>query len=67
MAEREGFERPIQPNENGVSEGVLTQDLTHVPALCPELCEIAENWDSLPEHIRLSVLALVRTVKGGGA
>ena len=67
MAERGGFECPIQPNKNGPSVDVGTHLGTHAPTLCPELREIADNWDALPEHIRLSVLALVRTVKGGGA
>ena len=67
MAERGGFERPIQPNENGPSVDAGTLIGTHAATLCPELREITDSWDKLPEHIRLSVLALVRTVKGGGA
>lgn len=67
MAERGGFETPIKPNKNGPPDGVLTQDLTHALELHPELLEIVTAWDRLPEHIRLSVLALVRTSKGGVA
>jgi len=62
-----GLEPPRKPNESGPSGGVLTQDLTHAANPRPELREIASAWDTLPEHIRLSVLALVRASKGGAA
>ena len=67
MAERGGFGPPQKPNKNGPPVDAGTQLGTHVPTLPPELREIAENWEALPEHIRLSVLALVRTSKGGVA
>ena len=62
-----GLEPPSKPNKTGVENDTGTQIGTHAPVLCPELREIADSWENLPEHIRLSVLALVRTVKGGGA
>jgi hypothetical protein len=65
MAERGGFGPPTIYNKDRVSAGVLTQDLTHAPVLPPEVCEIRDAWKALPEHIRLSILALVRSVKGG--
>ena len=67
MAERGGFGCPTQPNKNGPPVDVGTLLGTLAPTLCPELREIADSWDKLPEHIRLSVLALVRTSKGGAA
>lgn len=67
MAERGGFGCPIQPNKNGPPVDTGTQLGTHDPALPPELKEILAAWDGLPDHIRLSVLALVRASKGGAA
>ena len=65
MAERGGFGPPIEPNKIKGSVGVWTQELTHATVLPPEVCEIRDAWKTLPEHIRLSILALVRSVKGG--
>ena len=62
-----GLEPPSKPNKTGVENDTGTQIGTHAPTLPPELLEIVDVWEHLPEHIRLSVLALVRTVKGGGA
>ena len=67
MAERGGFGTPVLSNKIKVETASLTDNLTHAPVMCQELREISVAWDTLPEHIRLSVLALVRTVKGGGA
>ena len=61
MAERGGFGPPIEPNKIKGSVCLGTQKGTTPP----ELVEVADAWQALPEHIRLSILALVRSVKGG--
>jgi hypothetical protein len=61
MAERGGFGTPVEPNKikgsiySGTEKGTTP----------PEIIEIADRWQELPEHIKLSILALVRSVKGG--
>ena len=65
MVEAGGVEPPLKPCKIAGSDESLTHQLTHGKILCPELCEIMDSWESLPDHIRLSMLALVRSVKGG--
>jgi len=67
MAERGGFEPPQKPNGNKPLIGAGTLIGTHEREIVPELREIVNQWHSLPEHIRLSVLALVRASKGGAS
>ena len=61
MAERGGFGPPIESN----STNAFLHSGTEKGTIPPELVEVVDGWQALPEHIRLSILALVRSVKGG--
>jgi hypothetical protein len=38
-------------------------DPVHHTAFCPDLQQIINHWDSLPEHIKAAIKALVKTHK----
>ena len=38
-------------------------DPVHHSVFCPELQQIIDHWDSLPEHIKAAIKALVQTHK----
>jgi hypothetical protein len=46
-------------NKNTNSEGV--HDPVHHSAFCPELQQIIDHWDSLSEHIKAAIKALIQS------
>ena len=37
------------------------QNPVHDTVFCPELQQIIDHWDSLPEHIKAAIKALIQT------
>ena len=54
-------QKEVKDTSGHVPMSETVHDPVHHSAFCPDLQQIINHWDSLPEHIKAAIKALVQT------